>query len=157
MEPPESRDLRVRPEFAVVVFGLPGAVCFWVTAKVSTTPYEYLTGFSWALSFLLLAGRGFRNEQRDAFAPVTLAATNWAPALLGLASLGAIQRSEPVPEVLLPVLAVAWTVAAPWWRRQWQAFARTAVARYLVNTLAIVDGLAAIALLAVIAWAFFVD
>ena len=150
MENPNPEDKRVRPEFAAVVFGLPAAIILLATIIAPATPYEYLAGFTWAGSLFVLAIRGFRNEERNAFAPVENKNANLAPILLGIFGFVALLESESVPGVFLLVLAVVWTFAAPSWRPLW----KSKPVRYLGGIFEIVQAILLIAAIAMLVWSW---
>ena len=150
MADPNSEDRRVRPAFAAVVFGLPAVIVFLVTVVGPATHYEYLAGFAWASSLLVLAVRGFRNEERNAFAPVESNNANLAPILLGIFGVAAFLESEETPGIFLLLLAVAWTFAAPSWRPLW----KSKPVLFIGGVFEIVQAIVLIAVIVLLVWSW---
>lgn len=150
MRKPNPEDTRVRPEFAAAVFGSLAAIILLFTLTGPASLYKYVAGFAWTGSLLALAIRGFLNEERNAFAPVEDTTTNMVPVLLAATGLLALLESERAPGVLLLVLAVGWTFAAPSWRPLWGS----KPIRFVGNVSQIVQGLLTLAAIATLIWSW---
>ena len=147
---PEKPGVAVRPDFAVVVFGLPAFIIFLVTVVQSATLLEYLAGFSWSGSLLLVAIRGYLNEEKDAFAPIRNVNANAMPIVFAVVATVAFLESENTPGIFLAVLAFGWTLAAPAWQRMWES----KPARMIGDLFSLVQAIAMIALIGYLVWSW---